>query len=323
MINTKKPMQELKVAVVIPCYKVSRSLENLLGKIGHEIALIYCVDDACPDMSYKVAEKCSNVDRRIKVIKHNINKGVGGAMVTGYKRALTDGMDIVVKVDGDGQMNPAEIERLIRPLVEGRSDYAKGNRFYDMTCLSEMPKVRLIGNILLSFLSKFSTGYWHLFDPTNGFTAIQSKVLKLIPLDKLNERYFFETDFLFRLNIVNAVVHDIPMNAKYGDEESNLKIHSILFNFPFLHLKILLKRIFYNYFLRNFSIASINLVIGLILLIYGLIYGFSHWTNGSEPTSAGVVMMAALPIIIGMQSLLSFIGYDMSSSPEAPLHLKL
>ena len=319
----KNNVNNLKVAVVIPCYKVSRSLEALLGKIGHEVSLIYCIDDACPEMSYEVAEKCSKDDSRIKVIKHSINKGVGGAMVTGYKRALIDGMDIVVKVDGDGQMEPSEIERLTRPLINGRSDYAKGNRFYDVTSLSEMPKVRLIGNILLSFISKFSTGYWHLFDPTNGFTAIHSKVLNLIPLDKLNERYFFETDLLFRLNIVNAVVHDIPMNAKYGDEESNLKIHSVLFNFPFLHLKILSKRIFYNYFLRNFSIASINLVMGLILLIYGLIYGFSHLTNGSEPTSAGVVMMAALPIIIGMQSLLSFIGYDMANISEAPLHLKL
>jgi glycosyltransferase involved in cell wall biosynthesis len=322
----KNIVKNLKIAVVIPCYKVAKSLGPILNSIDGDIDFIYCIDDACPEKSYKIAEKYSVSDHRIRVIRHKYNLGVGGAVITGYKSALKDGVDIVIKIDGDGQMDVSKINKLIRPLLEGESDYVKGNRFYNVESLSKMPVVRLFGNIILSFLSKISTGYWDLFDPTNGFTAVHSKVLKIIPLDKLNKRYFFETDFLFRLNTIQAVVKDIPLDAIYGDEESSMKIHTIILSFPFLHIKTIVKRVFYNYFLRNFSIASINLILGSIFILYGFLYGLFHWYDNiglDDPTPAGIVMMAALPIIVGMQLFLNFVAYDMASRPTDPIHLKL
>ena len=316
----------MKVAAIIPCYRVTDSLGKLLPRIDDDVDYIYCVDDACPDSSYKIAEKYSHIDKRINVIKHKNNQGVGGAMVTGYKNALNSDADILVKIDGDGQMDPAHIGKIIKPVINGEADYAKGNRFYSIEGLSEMPNIRLIGNMILSFFSKFSTGYWHLFDPTNGFTAIHRSVLNHLPLEKLHKGYFFETDLLFRLNTIRAVVHDVPMTAFYGDEISSLKVHRVIISFLFLHIRTLIKRIIYNYFLRNFCVASINLVLGSVLFLFGSIFGLLNWIYYIEiniPTPAGTIMLAALPIIIGVQLLLNFIAYDSEHIPFSPIHKKI
>jgi len=314
------------IAVIIPCYKVNKSLRNLLNNIGDEVSYIYCVDDACPDESYKIAEECSRIDKRISVIRHAHNHGVGAAMKTGYMEALKSDANVLVKMDGDGQMDPYKIPKLVKPITDGDADYVKGNRFFNLEGLSAMPYMRLFGNIVLSFLSKISTGYWHLFDPTNGFTAIHRSVLLMIPLEKLNEKYFFETDLLFRLNIIRAVVNEVPITAIYEDEVSNLNIFNVILTFPFLHFQIFIKRIIYNYYLRNFSVASLNLAIGLVLIIFGSFYGISKLVNNLEsyePTPAGIVMMSALPIIIGFQLILNFISYDIEHITTIPIHKHL
>ena len=152
-------------------------------------------------------------------------------MVTGYRAALEDGAAIVVKLDGDGQADPGLIPSLVGPILAGQCDYIKGNRFFNPENLSNMPKVRLLGNAILSFLSKASTGYWSIMDPTNGLTAISVPVLRLLPLEKLPKGYFFETDILFRLNAVRAVVEDFPMRVsiaggeQLGDSEGHSGIH--------------------------------------------------------------------------------------------------
>jgi len=186
-----------------------------------------------------------------------------------------------------------------------------------------MPKVRLFGNAALSLLNKLSSGYWDVFDPTNGYTAIHVDVLKKIPFAKLSERYFFESDMLFRLNTLRAKVVDIPMDAHYGDEESQLKIGKIIGDFTKKNIKNTCKRIFYNYFLRDMSLASIELVIGLLLLIFGVIYGVFHWLSSAQEgvvTPTGTVMLAVLPIVIGVQLLLSFLSYDIENVPRRRIH---
>ena len=245
--------------------------------------------------------------------------------MTGYKAGIADNMDIMVKIDGDGQMDPSLICDFIAPIINGEADYTKGNRFFDLEEIRAMPKLRLFGNAVLSFMTKLSSGYWDLFDPTNGYTAIHRDVARHLPLNKISRRYFFETDILFRLNTLRAVVVDVPMDAKYGDEVSNLKISKIVGEFLVKHARNFGKRIFYNYYLRNMSLASLELPLGIMLLLGGSIFGTIHWIDSLKTdiqTPAGTVMLSALPIIVGTQFLLAFIGYDIASTPRRPFHLQ-
>lgn len=313
---------EASVAVVIPCYKVTRHILEVIAGIGAEVHRIYVVDDACPEGSGKFVQ-ASVGDPRVRVLFHAENQGVGGAVMTGYRAAIAEDADVIVKVDGDGQMDPALIPDFIWPIIMGEADYTKGNRFYDLEEVRAMPGVRLFGNAVLSLMAKLSTGYWDLFDPTNGYTAIHADVARQLPLAKISKRYFFETDILFRLNTLRAVVVDVPMGAKYGEEVSNLKISKIIGEFLLKHVRNFFKRIFYNYYLRDLSLASIELPLGLLLLSFGVGFGLYSWYESAQEnavTPAGTVMLAALPILMGLQFLLAFLGNDIGSVPHRPRH---
>jgi len=313
------------VAIVIPCYRVVPAVLEVLRKVPPEADRIYCVDDACPDQSGKFIEKQCR-DPRVRVVYHQKNLGVGGATVTGFRAALEDGAEIIVKIDGDGQMDPALLHRFLNPIRAGRADYCKGNRFFSVESVQSMPAIRLLGNALLSFITKLSSGYWNIFDPTNGYVAIHSRVLAELPLGKIHRRYFFESDMLFRLNTIGAVVEDIPMNARYADEQSSLRVGSVLVPFLFNHIRNFGKRIVYNHFLRNFSAASVELALGLISLLFGVSFGAARWWHSMTsgvPVTAGTVMLAALPVILGSQLLLSFLNYDVRNIPQIPLQKRL
>jgi glycosyltransferase involved in cell wall biosynthesis len=315
--------EQHKIAVVIPSFKVVAHILNVIEAIGPEAERIYVVDDCCPEGSGTYVEQ-NCFDPRVVVLRHSENQGVGGAVMTGYKAAVDDGMDIIVKIDGDDQMDPGLLMNFVNPILCGEADYTKGNRFYDLEEISSMPSIRLFGNAILSFMTKFSSGYWDLFDPTNGYTAIHRDAAKHLPFTKISRRYFFETDILFRLNTLRAVVIDIPMHAKYGDEVSNLKISKVVGEFFVKHVRNFGKRIFYNYYLRDMSLASIELPVGLLMLVGGSIFGISHWFNSiytGIPTPAGTVMLSALPIIFGIQLILAFLGQDIASVPRRAFHL--
>lgn len=318
-------MNSPKIAVVIPCYKVTAKIRDVIAGIGPEVSTIVCVDDCCPDNSGQFISTHVK-DKRVAVVRLQQNRGVGGATVAGYEAALERGADIAVKLDGDGQMDPHIIPVIVNPIVSGHADYTKGNRFYNIEDVMAMPKLRLFGNAILSFISKFSCGYWDVADPTNGYTAIHARVLEQLPLKKLSQRWFFETDLLFRLNTIGAVVVDIPMTAVYADEKSNLKIMNVIPEFLWKHTRNYFKRISYNYFIRGFSIASIELVMGLALTLFGVAYGVHAWMASLDRhqfASSGTVMVAALPVILGFQLLLSFLNYDMKSAPRLPLQSRL
>jgi glycosyltransferase involved in cell wall biosynthesis len=256
------------------------------------------------------------------VVRHVLNQGVGGAVMTGYAQAIADGADVIVKVDGDGQMDPALLPQFVMPITEGWADYTKGNRFYDLTHITRMPAMRLIGIAGLSVMTKISTGYWSIFDPTNGYTAIDARTASHLPFDRISKRYFFETDMLFRLNTLRAVVVDVPMDAVYGDEESNLKITKVFFEFLGKHTKNFLKRIFYNYFLRDMTAATFELITGMILFVFGVCFGAVHWVSAvaaGTPTPLGTIMLSALPILIGLQLLLGFLNFDVANVPARPI----
>jgi len=316
---------QASVSVVIPCYRVKSQILDVLSRIGPEVSRVFVIDDACPEGSGRlVQEQCS--DPRVKVLHHAVNQGVGAAVMTGYAAALAEGAQVIVKVDGDGQMDPALISHFVAPILKGQADYTKGNRFYDLTHIGQMPVIRLLGNAVLSFMAKLSTGYWNLFDTTNGFTAIHAEVARRIAFDKVSQRYFFETDMLFRLNIIRAVVIDIPMDASYGSEKSSLRINQVLGEFLIKHARNLGKRIVYNYFLRDMTAASLELVFGMAFLLFGLIFGSIHWVIGwatHTATPLGTIMLAALPTMLGLQMLLAFVTFDVANVPRRPIHVDL
>ena len=313
------------IAVVIPAYKVRKHILSLIPKIGSMVKYIYVVDDKCPEKSGKyVEDNCK--DNRVKVVYNNVNKGVGGAVKAGYKEALKNTeVEIIIKLDGDGQMNPDLIPKFAKPIQEGKADYVKGNRFFNLEKLHKMPKMRLIGNSALSLGNKFVNGYWNTMDPTNGYTAIHKTALSFLPLDKIDNRYFFESDMLFRLGTIRAVVFDQPMDAHYDDEESSLSIKRVLIDFPPKYINRYFKRIFYNYFLRDFNVASIELIFGILLFAFGTIKGVIHWADSVSsgfPATSGTVMLAALPVILGFQLLLSALNFDIQHIPKQPLQQK-
>ena len=313
------------IAVVIPCYRVKRQILDVISGIGPECRVVYVVDDGCPEGTGDHVEAECN-DPRVRVLRHETNRGVGAATMTGYEAALVGGAGVIVKIDGDGQMDPAWIPRLTRPILDGEADYVKGNRFFDLDGLDAMPAIRVLGNSLLSFASKLSSGYWNVFDPTNGFTAIHAAVARRLPFAKLSQGYFFESDVLFRLGILRAVVCEVPMPARYAEEKSSLVIRRILFEFAFKHWANTAKRIFYSYYLRNFNIASIEILAGLALIVFGTWFGVSQWIAGhqaSTPATSGTVMVAALPVLVGVQLVLAFLSYDLQNVPRDILHRRL
>jgi dolichol-phosphate mannosyltransferase len=305
------------IAVVIPCYKVRAHILPLLSQIGPEVAHIFVVDDACIEgTGALVVAACR--DPRVVVLTHAQNLGVGGAVLTGYRYALEAGADVVIKLDGDGQMDPALIPQFAAPIAQNRADYVKGNRFHNIEDVQAMPKIRLVGNACLSFMTKLSSGYWHMFDPTNGYTAISAEVLSHLPMQKIESRYFFESDMLFRLGTMQAMVVDLPMTAVYGDETSGLHVRKIAGKFLTGNIRNFCKRVFYSYFLRGFSIGSLQLLIGSAFLIFGVTFGAHGWAVSAAtgtPATTGTVMLAALPVILGVQLLLSFLSFDIAAMP--------
>jgi len=315
-------VSSVHLAVVIPCYRERAHILGVLSSIPTVVDTIICVDDGCPDNTGQLIEE-SNADPRVSVVFSEQNEGVGGATKRGFERALQHEADIVVKIDGDGQMDPEMLPRLVGPIISGQADYTKGNRFFSLENVASMPRYRVVGNVVLSFISKLSSGYWQIFDPNNGYTAIHSSVLRLIPMEKVSSGYFFESDMLFRLNTLRAVVVDIPMLAKYGSENSGIRLTKILPVFMTKHVANFAKRLFYGYFLRGFSVASIQWVLGPVLLIFGVSFGLYEWFSASAAgvaATAGTVMLAALPIIIGLQFILAALDFDVKNVPNIPIN---
>lgn len=311
------------IAVVIPAYRTERSIREVIATLPDFVSHIIVVDDQSPDRTSEIVEEMREEDQRIILQRHDENQGVGGAVLSGYRIARELGADVVVKVDGDGQMDPAHIARLVHPILRGQADYTKGNRFLHAKQISSMPLARRIGNLGLSFLTKAASGYWEIFDPTNGFTAIHSAVIQEIDADKLSRRYFFESSMLLELGLIRAVVCDVPMPARYGDEESNLSVTKALFEFPGKLFRGFISRVWTQHFIRDFSAAALLLVMGMPLVLFGTAWGAYHWLMSwqtSTAASTGTVMISVLPFIMGFQCLLQCLVLDLQASPRKVLH---
>lgn len=310
-----------QIAVVVPAYNESKHIAGVIASIPSEVASVIVVDDGSHDRTVDVVRQIG--DPRVTVIQHDTNHGVGGAVCSGYKRALALGADIVVKVDGDGQMDPSKIGRLISPILYHRADYTKGARFFEARALRQMPIVRLIGNLGLSFVTKLVSGYWNVMDPANGFTAIHRQALEQLPLDTLSHGFFFETDMLIHLYYAQAVIADVQMPAYYGDEQSTLSPLKVLCTFPGKLTQALFKRIVWRYFIQDFTACSLFVVVGTMLFLGGVSFGAITWILNSMRdliTPTGTVMLAAVPLLLGFQLLLQAIVLDIQHVPKMPIH---
>jgi len=302
----------------MPAYNEAAHIAEVIRLVPPIVDKIIVVDDHSSDGTAEAAQ--AGGDARVEVISNQKNLGVGGATIGGYRRALE--ADVVVKIDADGQMDPRAIGKLVKPIVQGEADYTKGFRFHDRKTLREMPKVRLIGNLGLSYLVKMASGYWNIFDPTNGFTAIHRSTLAMLDLDNISQGYFFETDMLCNLYRVRAMVKDVLLPTHYGEEVSQLNLFKTLVQFPGKLFCAYVKRIIWQYYVRDFSTFSLLFFVGWLLLLFGIIFGATEWyINASRGivTTTGTVMISVVPLFLGFQMLLNAVLLDVNNVPREPL----
>jgi glycosyltransferase involved in cell wall biosynthesis len=306
----------ISIAVVIPAFRVADRVADVIERIPSSVHHIVIVDDASPDALQDVLASVS--DPRLVVLRHEANRGVGGAMKTGFTKALELGADIIVKVDGDGQMDPALLPQFIDPIVSGGADFTKGNRFDDLSYIRRMPLVRRFGNLLLSFLVKLASGYWHVFDPTNGFVAIRSSVLRRMNFDRLADRYFFEISLLCEAYFTRAILEDVPMKPVYAGETSSLSPVGSATEFAPRLIGRAAYRVFSGYFMRDFNVVSIFVVVGVPAMIFGTAWSAFHWIKSTRtqiPATTGTVIIGMLAIVLGFQLLLQAVVLDVGNEP--------
>jgi dolichol-phosphate mannosyltransferase len=308
--------KDLKIAVVIPCFNVENHIQQVISGIPPFIDIIVGVNDASRDRTGEILGQIK--DPRLKVIHHSENKGVGGATLAGFQEAIARGADVLVKMDGDNQMDPAYLPQLLDPIHQGYV-YAKGNRFLHTKELFRMPVLRKWGNFCLTFLTKLTSGYWHIFDPQNGYWAIKASEFLLLDTGKIHSRFFFENDMLVQLNIFNLRVKDVPIPARYGNEESSMKLYKIIFSFPFFLANRLIYRFYQKYILRDFSPIALFVVTGIPFFLWGLGFGLHVWwrsIDGNTVATTGTVMLSVLPFLIGFELLLQAVILDIHETPR-------
>lgn len=306
-----------KIFVVIPMYNASPYIQDVIRGIPQWIDHIIVVDDASIDDSIQKIQQFA--DERVELMKHPINQGVGGAMLTGYNRAVELGARILVKMDSDNQMPPEYLPDLVYPILEHKADFVKGNRFFHLSEITRMPLMRRIGNLGLSFLSKIASGYWNIFDPANGYIAMTTDVFTELDKGRLHKRFFFETSLLIQLNLTRAVVSEVAIPARYTGEISSLSIFKTLCEFPILLLRGCLHRLWIQYFVLDFSVGSLFMIVGPLLCLFGSVWGLSAWMRSSitnTPATTGTVMISVVPLILGFQLLLQAIVYDVQNIPR-------
>jgi glycosyltransferase involved in cell wall biosynthesis len=305
------------VSVVVPAYCEEELIGTTLGGIPGFVDRVYVVDDASPDGTAERARAFG--DSRVEVVTHERNQGVGAAIVTGYDRSLADAIDVTCVMAGDNQMDPAELEQLVRPVARGEVDYAKANRLFTGEAWRVIPRHRYIGNAILSLLTKIASGYWHVADSQSGYTAISRPMLAQLDRDRLYRGYGFPNDMLVHLNVWNARVRDFPARPVYGvGERSGIKIHRVVPRISWLLLKGFLWRLREKYVIRDFHPLVFFYVLGFVMTGVGLALGVVETALriAGNDVSVGTVVLVALLLIAGSQFTLFAMWFDMESNKE-------
>ncbi len=270
-----------KIGVVIPAYNEETQIRRVIETMPEFVDRIIIVDDCSTDATIEVVKDCQKTRPWITLIRHHVNKGAGGAMITAYKYAREQDVDVVVRMDGDGQMNPADLPALLDPVVEERADYAKGNRLFTGEAYQKIPKIRYFGNAILSLLTKIASGYWHVADSQSGYTAINKKALQLIDWDQLYTWYGHPNDILVKLNVHNLRVKDVPVEPIYNiGEKSGIKYKKAIFKIGWLLIKLFFWRMKEKYIIRDFHPLVFFYMLGgffLIVTILLFIRMFIMW----------------------------------------------
>ncbi|HZZ91645.1 MAG TPA: glycosyltransferase family 2 protein [Usitatibacter sp.] len=310
-------MELARLAVVIPCFRARDHVLATLAQVGPEVAAIYVVDDACPENTGEhVRANCA--DARVRVLRFDRPMGRGAAIVRGYREALGEEMDILVKIEPDGRMDPARIASIVRPLLDGIADYAKGNRFFAVEDAAAIPRRTLWRNAATSLAHRMATGYWELSDPANGFTALHATVAKALPLERLVRGDAFELDLLSHLALLRAVVVDVPMPARMDPARVPRAPR-----FPVVSRA--LRRVAYAYFLRDINPATFFLGGGASLVALGAGAGLWWWRHAASglPLTVAGALLIALPVLAGVQLLVAAAQYEIANVPRRPLHAHL
>jgi len=305
--------QGKRIGIIIPYYRHAKHIGRVVRQIPAFIDRVIIVDDHSPEPLPPIHRK------NVQILRHSKNQGVGGATVSGFKQILQTHPHIVVKMDADDQMDLDDLPAFLDPLILGRAELSKGNRFYDFNSLKTMPLNRRLGNFFLSFLTKAATGYWKNFDPTNGFLAIKAEYLDKINLDALHPRFYFETSLQAEAYFHRIRIMDIPIKSRYHAKSSNLRIGRELLRYPVRLTRTFLKRILRKYFLYDFCMASIYILLGIPLLGFGLVFGLGTWVKNAGRgvlTPTGTIMLITLSIILGFQFLLEAIHMDIDQAPS-------
>ncbi|GAB1644512.1 glycosyltransferase family 2 protein [Krasilnikovia sp. MM14-A1259] len=310
--------RKLRIAVVVPAYNEEKLIARTIRSIPEFVDNIVVVDDCSTDAT---ADEVGTVnDPRLILIRHEVNLGVGGAIGGGHRQALQLGCDVSVVMAGDNQMDPAHLPALLTPIADGQALFTKANRFYSRDSYKGMPMHRIIGNVVLSFMTKLASGYWHLFDPQNGYTAIHRTALERLNLDGIARDYSFENDLLINLNILRIPACDVPIPAVYGEEESTMRMRRVIPSLISQLTRGLCRRILLKYVVQSFSPIALLLMTGIGLLAIGGVaaaWVFAH-TIGAPVASAGSVLLAALPTLTGLHFLVAALTLDIQESPDRP-----
>ncbi|MBT9146911.1 MAG: Undecaprenyl-phosphate mannosyltransferase [Syntrophomonadaceae bacterium] len=240
-----------KIAVVVPAYNEERFIAQVLNTIPSFVDCIYAVNDGSIDHTLEIMQNIANQNGKVTVVNRETRGGVGAAIITGHKMALEDTIDVVAVMAGDGQMDPTVLDKILDPVIEGKADYSKGNRLSTPQHQRGMSTWRRFGNFLLNYLTKLSSGYWHISDPQNGYTAISREALERIDLDRLETGFAFENNMLVKLNIIGARVVDVPHPARYGKERSKIRYHHFILTTSWVLLKGYLWRLWAKYLKRH------------------------------------------------------------------------
>ena len=306
------------VAVVIPAYNEERYIFETLTTIPIWVDQIIVVNDASTDKTEFEIQKAKEVCSSITQITHEVNQGVGAAILSGYRRALETDNSIVCVMAGDGQMDPWELQRLLDPICENRCEMSKGNRFFSLNSIQGMPRKRILGNILFTLLTKIGSGYWSIVDPQNGYVAVSTKSLRSLSLDKISKRYDFENDFLCHMRMIDARVIDIPIPARYRDEVSTIRMIPTMFRIFKTLWRGFWRRILIKNLLWSFTLIPIFFFLGLIGLTTAGLAGLWAISNslGENLMSSGTASLIAILIISASQLLLTSLILDVISEPK-------
>jgi glycosyltransferase involved in cell wall biosynthesis len=306
-----------QVAVVVPARDEETLLPETLAGIPDFVDRVYVVDDGSEDGTVAAAEGAG--DTRVSVLLHEQSGGVGAAIVSGYKRALEDGVDVTAVMAADNQMDPNDLETLAGAVARGEVDYAKANRLFTGQAWELIPRTRYLGNAVLSMLTKIASGYWHVADSQSGYTAVGKDTLALLDLDRIYRRYGFPNDMLVHLNVVNARVRDFPSRPIYGvGERSGIRYRSVVPRISWLLLKGFLWRLREKYVIRDFHPLVFFYALGVLMTLAGLVLGIVETVlrlMGNELPVATIVLVALL-LISGTQFTLFAMWFDMESNRD-------